>query len=199
MTGKNTLALNPFFYTSTVDGFRTTGSDLLIAYGITDQLDFWYDIGVIDTNGSHFISAWSTMVRYDVYKGNILAFKTSSSAASLQYHVTLENNLFGFQFNGVVQSLFKDKENLSAWSVVCPLFKFATGCDVFCEVNPGYYAQDNEFINYWVRPKGFGLDVVPGIGFMIRDAIFSVAVPVYDITNKPTATLGAWIFFSLTK
>ena len=100
------------------------------------------------------------------------------------------------------------------WGTISPLYKFAPGFDVFCDLNPGYYTvkKNNdlnplepiqyttyEFINGWNRENGFDLDIAPGIGFTVRDVLFSVAVPIYNIRATPTATFGAWVFFSISK
>ena len=98
-----------------------------------------------------------------------------------------------------MQGPYETPEKVSEWAILCPFLKVGTGNDIFCEVNPGYYSQDGEFSNFWLREKGFGLDIIPGVGFTIRDVLFSAAVPIYDVTNNPSVAFGVWAFFAITK
>ena len=199
MTGKNTLGINPFVYAATEEGFKSTGTDLNLSYGIYDNLDFWYSLSIADTNGAFYSSTWSYMARYDLYKGHILALKSTPATLSLQYHKNFQSTDFNLQVNGAVQTTYNDVEDLSAWAVVCPVYKHSEILDFYCEVNPGYYAKDGEFTNFWAREEGFGLDVTPGVGFIVKDVFFSIAAPIYDVTNDPTVTFGAWMYISITK
>lgn len=77
------------------------------------------------------------------------------------------------------------------------VWDFISTIKLFCEVNPGYYLQDGGFANTTSRDEGFGLDMVPGIGFRIGFSFFSIACPIFDITNDPKATFGAWWSFAV--
>jgi hypothetical protein len=47
------------------------------------------------------------------------------------------------------------------------------------------------------RLKGFGIDVVPGIGLTIGNTLFSISVPIYNVNHKATPTFGAWVYYSI--
>jgi hypothetical protein len=191
MSGDNTLCVNPFVF---ADGTGFVGTDLLVSYGMTEKSDIWLSYYQDNMGGNNF----SLMARYDIKNSNILALKADPSAFSLQYHTIKENDKFGFQANAAIQLGYEYMDKPAIYAVLAPLIKLgSTGIDVFCEVNPGYYSQDGDFANLWERPEGFGLDVVPGIGVTVGDALISLSAPIYDVTNEPTPTFGAWVFFAI--
>ena len=181
MTGDNTLAINPYIF---ADGSGGVGTELFLAYGISDKADIWLSYYSDNTSENDF----SIMARYDIKNANIIALKTSPSSASLQYHMIKENNKFAFQANAVVSFNYANMTKPDITTVLAPVVKIgSTGFDLFCEVNPAFYAVED-----------FGLDIVPGIGITIADVLVTFAAPIYDVTKNATPTFGAWAFFALT-
>jgi len=181
MTGDNTFALNPYIF---ADGTGYVGTELFLAYGITDKADIW--LSYYQDNDQ--VSDFSLMARYDIKNSNILALRASPSSASIQYHTIKENNNFAFQGNAAVKFSYNSVKTPDITTVIAPVVKIGTtGIDVFCEVNPNVFGLES-----------FGLDIVPGVGFSIGGALFTIAAPVYDVTNDPTPTFGAWAFFAIT-
>ena len=188
-TGEKTLILNPYF---AADGLGGYANELFLAYGVTDKIDIWSDINMYPSNGMISVD-FSTMVRYDIGKSNIIACRFGPKYVSPQYHLTLENDAFAFQANIVAQVSYDHYKDPAFYGILCPVVKlFGGNMDIFCEVNPGYYMFNLDIANLWPRPEGFGLDIVPGIGFAIKDALFSVSCPIYDVTNDASPTFGMW-------
>jgi hypothetical protein len=194
-TGEEKFVLNPYFYANGSAGY---GSELFLAYGITSKLDIWSDVSLFQTEGMT-TTDFSTMLRYDIESSNILAVRISPWYVSPQYHLTVENDAFAFQANVTVQVAYEYYKKPAFYGILCPVIKlFGGDMDIFVEVNPGYYMMDNDFANLWKRPKGFGLDIVPGIGFGIRETLFSISCPIYDVTNNATPTFGMWWCFPIS-
>lgn len=98
-TGDQTFVLNPYFF---ADGANGYGSELFLAYGINSKIDIWSDVSFFQTEGITFTD-FSSMVRYDLGKSNILAVRVSPWYVSPQYHLTIENEVFAFQANVAAQ------------------------------------------------------------------------------------------------
>jgi hypothetical protein len=188
LTPEKSIAVNPFFYAD-CKGF--VGSSLFLGYGMTAKSDIWMQMSLFNTGGNFF----SAMVRYDLGKSNILALAVSPVWFSPQYHFIWENDRIALQANAVVQCSYDYLDKPAMYAVLSPVVKLFKGIDVFVEVNPGYYMQDGDFASLWTRSEGFGLDLVGGIGFSVGQCIFSVACPVYDITNAATPTVGFWFYY----
>lgn len=194
MTGDKTFALNPFLY---FDGTGAVGHDIFLLYGINPKVDVWSQISMVRTKDGTFTD-FSVMGRYDLGKSNILAVRASQWYVAPQYHLVMENDKFGFQANVAAQIAFDYPKNPAFYAVLSPIVKLFNGkMDVFIEANPGYYMQDGDFANLWIRPEGFGLDLTGGIGLSVGKALVSIACPVYDVTHDATPTFGMWWFFPI--
>ena len=189
LTPEKTIAVNPFFYAD-LQGF--VGSSLLLSYGMTEKTDIWMSMGM----GNDGSTSFSVTARYDLGNTNIIALMASPYNVIPQYNFAWENDRVCLQANAAIQLSFDYMDKPALYAILSPVLKLGKGFDVFVEANPGYYMQDGDFANLWFRPEGFGLDLVGGIGFSVGDCIFSVACPVYDVTNTPTPTLGFWFFYS---
>lgn len=194
MTGKSTFAINPY---SSVSCQGIFNQKLHLAYGITDRIDLWLNSEITPQEPSGDVSI---MLRADVSgKGTIAALRANNRYISPQFHHIWENHRLILQTNLISKFKYDDLKNPSVYGVVSPGIKLLNGLfDVFCEVNPGYYAQNKEINNYQ-RNAGFGLDLVPGVGFFLGKSLFSVGVPIYDVTNAPKASFGAWWFYTITR
>lgn len=194
MTGDNTLAVSPYFYGNNSGSF---GSRLNLAYGVSDDFDIWISYAQ-DNDGFYGESNFSAMARYNLGCSFIIAAEANPENASIQNHFIWENYWFAIQSNLSVVLDYKKFRDFSVHGVVSPVFKLGiTGLDIYCEVSPGYYSSQS-VINSYPRTKGFGLDLTVGLGVTIKDVLLSIAMPVYDITNDPKPSLGAWIFFAIT-
>jgi hypothetical protein len=197
-SGKGNFIINPALYAD-LTGF--VGNDVSIAYGVTDKLDLWSTISIGNTDSTSSIT-FRTMLRYDLGYNNILACVIGNNFVSPQYHLILENKFVGLQVNVAGKLNYSGINQPAVYGIISPLVKVFDGIfpplfkniyiDVFCEINPGYYMKDGDFANSWVRTKGFGLDVVPGIGIGFQNTLISIACPIYDVRNSATPTFGMW-------
>lgn len=186
-TGKSTFAVNPFVF---ANASNSGGAELFLAYGATDNIDLWFSYNTLNE--------YSVMARYSLGSPGIVAIKANHLYISPQYHFIWENERIALQANIAAQLDYATIDEPGVYGIFAPVVKFFGGAvDVFCEVNPGYYTQDESFANLASRDEGFDLDVVPGIGFAVGDVLFSVACPIYDVTNNPAPTFGAWAFFTV--
>jgi hypothetical protein len=202
-SGKGNLIINPVLY---ADGYGFVGNDISLAYGLTDKLDLWSTISIGNTDTTSF-TTFRTMLRYDLGSNNILACVLGNNYVSPQYHLVLENKIAGLQVNVATKLDFKGIGTPSTYAVFSPLFKVFGGAldllfntlsvDIFCEANPGYY-KEGDFANCWPRTKGFGLDVVPGIGIGFENSLVSIACPVYDVNHKAIPTFGMWWLYIIS-
>lgn len=189
ITGKETFAVNPAFF---ADKKNSGGMELFLYYGLTDKLDICPSILV--TNG---YSNFSGMLRYDFGNSKILSVKGNASSVIPQFTISLENDLLYLQGSVASQITYDYADKPAFYGIVCPGIKLFKLFDLFCEVNPGYYNQDGDFANCALRTEGFGLDVVPGIGFGIGKVLFSIAIPIYNVNNDATPTFGMWLYYSI--
>jgi hypothetical protein len=195
MTGRNTLALNPYFY---FDGKGAAGQDLFLSYGILENLDVWSHVTVLKSPDGDLMD-FSAMVRYDIGKSNIIALRASQWYIAPQYHFAIENDYFGFQANIVGQIAFDYYKDPAVYAVLCPLVKVYRGViDFFVEFNPGYYQYDGDFANLAVREEGFEFDIVPGMGIPIGNALVSLSCPIYNVLTDATPTFGMWLWCPIT-
>src|SRR4030042_3123884 len=189
LTGEKTLVLNPFLY---FDGTGAVGNDIFLSYGLTSKMDIWSQVSMFKTKEGTSVD-FSTMLRYDLGKTNILAVRASQWYVAPQYHFSIENDKVGFQANVAAQIAFDYPKDPAFYAVLSPLVKLFGGkMNIFAEINPGYYMMDGDFANLAIRPEGFGLDVVPGIGLSIGSTLVSIACPIYNITTDATPTFGMW-------
>lgn len=197
-TGKNSLAINPFLYGFLLDDAKYGGGELCLSYGLTDKLDLFGDFNYFYSAGESTVG-WYGMLRYDFGNTNIIALKANNLFVSPQHHFLKEWDKFGIQTNVTAQFSYDYMDQPSFWAVLCPLFKPVPGkMDIFCEVNPSYTMLDGDFIGGWIRPQGFGLDIVPGIGLILGPVTLSISAPIYDVTNAPTVTAGMWALYILS-
>jgi hypothetical protein len=181
MTGDNTFAVNPYVF---ADGTGYVGSELYLAYGLSDKADIFFSYYTDNRSYNDF----SVMARYDFKNSNIAALSASPSSASIQYHTIKENDRFAIQGNISLSFNYSDMKRPDITTVIAPVIKLgSTGVDFFCEVNPALYSTNT-----------FALDLVPGVGFTISDALFTIAAPIQNISNKASITFGAWAFFAIT-
>jgi len=198
LTGENSFTFSPSFHSSKVGQVRSTGSSVSLSYGVIDELDFQYELGSDWSEGA-YKPYWSSMIRGAFYRGNIIAFEFDAASSSLQYHLNLQGYHYDLVVNAVISAEYEDFEKVSTWGIFSIARKFGIESSIFCEVVPGYYSGSGCPINGWDRTEGVGLDVVPGICFLVRDVSFSAAVPVYDVLSTPTATLGLKATFLLVR
>jgi len=190
MTPENTMVLNPFIY---FDGTGAAGQDVFLSYGVLSNLDIWSQVSTASYPDGSTPVDFSAMLRYDLGKSNILALRVNPKWIAPQYHMAIENDKVGFQGNLAAQVSFDYYKDPAIYAILCPLVKIFGGkLDIFAEVNPGYYMMEGDFANLWVRPEGFGLDIVPGVGVSLGKSLFSVSCPIYDVTNDATPTFGMW-------
>jgi hypothetical protein len=195
LTGEKTLVLNPFLY---LDGAGAVGNDIFLSYGLTSKMDVWSQISMYKTKESTTVD-FSTMLRYDLGKTNILAVRASQSYVAPQYHFSIENDKVGIQTNVAAQITFEYYKEPAFYAIFCPLVKLFNGkMDIFTEINPGYYMRDKDFANLAERPEGFGLDIVPGIGLSIGSSLVSIACPIYNLYTETTPTFGMWWYCPIT-
>jgi hypothetical protein len=195
LAGDQTLVVSPFLY---FDGTGAVGHDIFLIYGMTKNTDIWSQISMVKTSEGTTVD-FSGMIRYDLGKNNILALRASQWYVAPQYHFLIENDRFGFQANVAAQIAFDYYKNPAIYAILAPLVKLFDGkMDIFIEANPGYYMQEGDFANLAVRPEGFGLDLIGGIGLVVGKTLFSISCPVYNVTTDATPTFGMWWWCPIT-
>jgi hypothetical protein len=149
---------------------------------------------VLTVNGS---SNFSVMYRHTL--GSLLnaGIRMNASCVTPQLNFNWENKVLILQSCIASQFTYDYSDKPSIYGVLCPGYKVSDNFNICCDINPGYYIQDGDFANLWVRSKGFGLDIAPSIGFGVGNCLFSVAIPIYNVTEKPAVTLGAWVYYSI--
>jgi len=137
------------------------------------------------------------MLRYSL--GSLLnaGIRGNASWATPQLNFNWENKSFIFQSCLASQFTYDYSDKPAVYGVFCPGYKFSDNFNICCDINPGYYLQEGDFANLWVRSKGFGLDIAPSIGLGVEQAIFSIALSIYDVTGESAVTFGAWIYYSI--
>ena len=189
VTGPGIFAVNPVFF---ADKVNSGGTELFLYYGLTDKMDL--STSILTNNG---ISSFSAMARYDFGGFKILGVRANTSLISPQFSLTLENEHLYFQGTAASQITFSYADKPALYGILCPGVKPLKFLDVFCEVNPGYYMLDGDFANCAVREKGAAVDIVPGVGLTIGGAVFSIAVPIYNVNKTAAVTFGAWVYYSI--
>lgn len=193
MTGENTLAINPFI---SVDNEGNFSHDIYTTYGITNKFDIWSHLSF--TPKLNKFNA-SCMLRYDFTgKNTIAAILANGKHFSPQLHWIWENEKVILQSNIIVQFNYDYIKKPAIYAIFSPAIKIRYGLiDIFCEINPGYYMLNQSYVNHTIRSEGFNFDIVPGFGFVVKNCIFSLSCPVYNIINKPEPTFGLWWFFTI--
>lgn len=189
MTVDGSLAVNPAFF---MDNNNSGGMETFLYYGLTKKSDFCSS--VLTVNGS---SNFSVMYRHTLGSLSNAGLRMNTSWATPQINFNWENESSIFQSCIATQVTYDYPDKPAIYGVFCPGYKISNNVNICCDINPGYYLQDGDFANLWVRSKGFGLDMAPSIGFTVGQGIFSVALPIYDVTNKPSVTFGAWFYFNI--
>jgi hypothetical protein len=189
ITGKGNLTVNPVFF---ADQVNSGGMELFAYYGLTDQLDI--NFSLLTYNGA---SNFATMLRYDFGGSKILGLRANTSWISPQVNYSVESSWGFLQTTAAVQWTYDYYKEPAFYALFCPGLNFFKVMDVYCEVNPGYYMHDGDFANLSPRVKGFDLDIVPGIGFVIGDALFSIGVPIYCVVTGAVPTVGAWFAYTI--
>jgi hypothetical protein len=190
ITGANTFAINPVLF---ADRPNSGGTEVFFYYGLTDK----WDVSTSITG----IGDFTAMLRYDFGGSKILGLQASPSWVTPQFYLTLENDHYYLQ--GVVAAQFSYDyiKKPALYGILCPGFKLTKNIDFFCEVNPGYYMNEDDFANCSFRRKGAALDIVPGIGLTIGKVLFSIAFPGYNIYSAnhhmATGSIGAWVYYSV--
>ena len=189
MTGKGFIAVNPAFF---MDNNNSGGMETLLYYGLTDKSDFCSSI--LTVNGS---SNFSVMYRHTL--GSLLnaGIRMNASWATPQINFNWENKSLILQSCLASQFTYDYPDKPAIYGVICPGYKISDNFNICCDINPGYYLQDGDFANLWVRSKGFGLDIAPSIGLMVGQCTFSIALPIYDVTEELAVTFGAWVYYNI--
>lgn len=179
MTGKNTLAINPYVY-----GLHTVSTDLVVSYGITNSFDLWSNVGTLSLYPEFSYDNWWGMARYDLGGSNILALQANHLYSSLQYHNCIENSYAFLQDNAGVTYTYEAPKDVSVWLITSPGVKIGkTGLDVYCDINLSYIINGS-----------FGLFLTPGIGFNFKGNLFSLGIPLGDVTQGIDPIVGLWYF-----
>ena len=207
MTGAKTFALNPFLYLEDFSDRATSGADLVIAYGILDNLDIYANLaGFYGLNGipdaNPYCNSW-IMPRIDFGNNNIAALQLGITLdadskvqfyVGPQYHFYWENDVFALEANAMFYSKNNPTTaNLWAGATVGPVWKAIP--DIlfpYLEVNPGYDFGDDS------TDGTFDLAVAPGICFAIPNTThqLSISFPVSGLaTGEATAGIAAWYWF----
>lgn len=192
MTEKGALAINPLVF---ADDKNSGGMETFLYYGLTDKADL--STSILTVNG---LSSFSVMYRHAM--GDMLnaGIRANTSWMVPQLNFNWEDDLFIFQSSVASQFTYDYMDAPAVYAVVCPgvkIYKISEQLNLCCDVNPGYYLKDGDFANCAVRAKGFALDIAPSVGFEIGDCLFSVSVPVYNVTQEASITFGAWIYYNI--
>jgi hypothetical protein len=189
MTEEKSLAINPVIF---MDDNNSGGSETFFYYGITKKVDISTSIATV--GGS---SNFSTMLRYDL-NDVLIGIRANASWAIPQISYNWEDERYIFQTCLSSQFTYDYSNKPSIFGVVCPGYIFSDHVDFCLDLSPGYYMQDGDFANNAVRAKGFEFDVVPSVGLHFGDCLFSIAAPIYNVTQKdPSVTFGAWIYYGV--
>jgi hypothetical protein len=208
MTGAKTLALNPFLYLEDFSDRAASGADLVIAYGIRDNLDIYANLagfyGLNDIpDANPYYSSW-IMPRIDFGKNNIAALQlgitlddegTAQFYAGPQYHFCWENDVFALEAN----AMFYSKNNPTtanpwAGAIVGPVWKAVPEILFpYIEINPGYDFGDDS------ADGTFDLTVAPGICIAIPNTShqFSISFPVSGLAaGEASVGFAGWCWIS---
>lgn len=151
-TGEKVLAINPFFYTTSLNPFGLN-ADLIASYGITANLDVFVnfaDLGLAPSFTYNF--SWA-MIRYDLGGNNILALQASQYLISPQYHFFWENDLFAAEVNVYANFTYTNFGSPTIGAYLAPIVKVIKDVLYFyAEVDP-----------YYQIGGSFGLNIVPGV------------------------------------
>lgn len=189
MTEEGSLAVNPAFF---MDDNNSGGMETFLYYGLTSKSDFCSS--VLTVNGS---SNFSVMYRHTIGSMLNTGLRMNTSWVTPQINFNWENESSIFQSSIATQVTYDYPDKPAIYGVICPGYKISDNVNICCDINPGYYMQDGDFANLWVRSEGFGLDMAPSIGFTVGQSIFSVSLPIYDVTRDPIVTFGAWAYFNI--
>jgi hypothetical protein len=190
MSGKGTIALNPFAYGSAET--KIASLDLIAAANVFNKLDIWANAGSISFSSDETMyNTWWVMPRLSLTKNNIVGIMANDIFTSLQYHgVWFENDQFFFQNNTGVDLVYEIPKDPTLWTILSPGVKIGkTGLDIYCDAGFSIFDSD------------FSLKIVPGIGATIKNSLFSFGVVINDVTNEPHVSVGMWWYhvFSYTK
>ncbi len=207
MTGTKTFALNPFLYLEDVSDRASSGADLVIAFGLRDDLDIYANLagfyGLDAMPGENpYYGSW-IMPRYDFGDNNIGALQFGITLdedgetrffVGPQYHFYRENDLFAFEAN----AMFYSKNNpvtANPWAgaTVGPVWKAIPDLLFpYVEVNPEYdFGSDS-------TEGTFDLTIAPGVCIAFHDTKYqvSISVPISGLaTREATAGIAAWCWF----
>lgn len=189
MTQTGSIALNPVFF---ADDKNYGGMETFFYYGLTEKMDFC--TSVLTVNG---FSNFSVMSRYALNDFNA-GIRLNPSWVIPQLNYNWEDDLFIIQATLASQVTYDYSDKPAIYGVLCPGYKFSEEFHICCDINPGYYLQEGDFANSFLRSKGFGLDIAPSIGINVStQGTFSIAAPIYNVTKKATITFGAWLYYSI--
>lgn len=196
-SGVKNLLIQPFGYGFTVAGTYYGGGELCLSYGVTDKFDVVVDVNYLygESVGTW---GWWAMPRYDFGDNVIAAVKANHQFVSPQIHFIKEGDRFGIQANALGQFTYDYFGSPAAYAIVSPMVKLGSLIDLFCEVNPAYISFDGDIVGGWLRPEGFGMDVIPGIGLRTNKVLATLAFPFYDITHEVGFSVSAWAIYTVS-
>lgn len=179
MTGKGTIAINPFVSGDLNASFTDVG--MWAGFGLSDTADILFDFANM-----------AGMFRYDFSGGNnvgIVALALSSTSLGLQYHMIVDPDEGIFAFEGNIYFNFPYTGMLADMSLgayLAPVLKLGEVVSLYVEVDPSYSLADS----------AFALQLVPGLCFNIGDGQLSVGFPVTGLLDGSTAvSYGMWYWF----
>lgn len=189
MTEKDALAVNPVVF---ADDKNSGGMETFLYYGLTAKSDL--STSMLTVNGA---SNFSVMYRHTLGNLSNAGVRVNASWVIPQLNFNWEDDRFIFQSSVASQFTYDYMNAPAMYAVACPGVKISDQLNVCLDINPGYYLQDGDFANCAVRAKGLSLDIAPSVGFTVGNCLFSVALPMYNVTQDASITFGAWIYYSI--
>ncbi|OGJ86974.1 MAG: hypothetical protein A2268_07115 [Candidatus Raymondbacteria bacterium RifOxyA12_full_50_37] len=188
MTGKKTLAINPFLY-KPLSPTDNLSMDLVAAYGLSENKDIFVNFASMYLHPGTYASSW-IMPRYNFGNNRTIALLVGSDGNNIfggpQFHFLKESERFAVEVNvnGTMNSVF-DAGLVSA--VIAPVYKILPNVlHPYIEVDPSM-----DFTG------SFALALVPGcwIGIPSTRHQASIAVPLTNMAGNGDICVGITLWY----
>jgi hypothetical protein len=188
MTGAGIIGITPFVYAPTLSPF-SLGADLVVNYGILNNLDVFVDLAEVTILPSFgYVFSWG-MARFDLGGNNIIALQASQYFISPQYHFFWENDSLALEANVYASFLYSSFGTPVIGAYLAPVWKIAKDTFyAYVEVDP-----------YYTVGGSFALNIVPGLWLGLGNAgQLSLGVTLPNLTGGVAISpaIDLWYYIS---